>query len=88
MELGNGWWLGTNLSKARVREHIKTACGIEGVGFGSQLKLIECYALLSIASQDDDATLVCHDCIDDPFLAEEEVREEGVTVLVTTVAGR
>ena len=41
-ELGNGWWLGTNLSKAQVREHIKTACGIEGVGFGSQLKLIEC----------------------------------------------
>ena len=39
--LTNGWWLGTNLSKAQVRGHIKTACGVAGVSFGSQLKLIE-----------------------------------------------
>ena len=40
-ELGNGWWLGTNLSKAQIRGHIETACSCGGVGFGSQLKLIE-----------------------------------------------
>ena len=40
-ELRNGWWLGTNLSKAQVRGHIETACGVAGVSFGSQLKLIE-----------------------------------------------
>ena len=40
-DLRNGWWLGTNLSKAQVRGHIETACGVAGVSFGSQLKLIE-----------------------------------------------
>ena len=40
-KLGNGWWLGTNLSTKQVRRHIETACGIASVGFGSQLKLIE-----------------------------------------------
>ena len=40
-DLRNGWWLGTNLSKAQVRGHIETACGVAEVSFGSQLKLIE-----------------------------------------------
>ena len=41
MDLGNGWWLGHNLSTGDIRKKIKIACGIAGVRFGSQLKLIE-----------------------------------------------
>ena len=40
-QLENGWWLGINLSKERVRGHIKTACTVAGVDFNTQLKLIE-----------------------------------------------
>lgn len=40
-DLGNGWWLGTNLSTGRIRKHIETACDVAGIKFGSQLKLIE-----------------------------------------------
>ena len=40
-KLENGWWIGTNLSKRRVRGHIETACAEAGVRFGSELKLIE-----------------------------------------------
>ncbi|MCY4419774.1 MAG: hypothetical protein OXC42_00710 [Gammaproteobacteria bacterium] len=40
-QLENGWWLGTNLSTLQIRKHIKTACSVAGVRFGSQLKLIE-----------------------------------------------
>ena len=40
-ELTNGWWLGSNLSTAQIRGHIKTACDVRGVEFGNQLKLIE-----------------------------------------------
>ena len=40
-ELTNGWWLGTNLSKAQIRGHIETACDVRRVEFGNQLKLIE-----------------------------------------------
>ena len=39
--LGNGWWIGTNLSKSQIYAHIRTACNIAKVGFGSDLRLIE-----------------------------------------------
>ena len=39
--LGNGWWLGTNLSKAQIIGHVRTACNEANVEFGSTLKLIE-----------------------------------------------
>lgn len=39
--LANGWWIGTNLSKAQIRDHIMTACSAAGVTYGSQLRLIE-----------------------------------------------
>lgn len=41
VHLGNGWWLGTNLSKAQVRERVIDACNVAGVSYGSQLQLIE-----------------------------------------------
>ena len=41
MDLGNGWWLGHNLSTGAIRKKIQVACEIAGVTFGSQLKLIE-----------------------------------------------
>ena len=41
MNLGNGWWLGHNLSTRTIRKRIIIACEIAGVKFGSQLKLIE-----------------------------------------------
>ena len=40
-DLGNGWWLGTNLSTEQIRKHIETACDVAGIRFGSQLTLIE-----------------------------------------------
>ena len=40
-ELGNGWWLGTNLSKSDVVRCVETACDIVGVKYGSQLTLTE-----------------------------------------------
>ena len=40
-ELGNGWWMGTNLSSATIRKHIEAACRVAGIRFGSQLTLIE-----------------------------------------------
>ena len=36
--LGNGWWLGINLSAIQVRRHIETACSVAGIRYGSQLK--------------------------------------------------
>ncbi|MCY4543041.1 MAG: hypothetical protein OXB95_11740 [Rhodobacteraceae bacterium] len=39
--LGNGWWLGTNMSSSSVRQRIETACEVAGVKFGTELKLIE-----------------------------------------------
>jgi len=41
LDLKNGWWLGTNISTPQVRRHIKTACQIAGVKFGSDLTLME-----------------------------------------------
>lgn len=41
LDLGNGWWLGTNISAARVRKNVEIACRIAGVNFGTQLRLIE-----------------------------------------------
>ena len=40
-KLWGDWWLGTNLSKNQIRGHIRTACEVAGVEFGTQLKLIE-----------------------------------------------
>ena len=40
-DLGNGWWLGSNLSTAGIEERIETACRTAGVRFGSELKLIK-----------------------------------------------
>ena len=39
VQLENGWWLGVNLSKARMLEHIKTACEVAGVDFDTELEL-------------------------------------------------
>ncbi len=39
-KLKNGWWLGKNLSTEQILKHIKTACEVAGVRFGSELKLI------------------------------------------------
>ena len=41
IDLGNGWWFGTNLSAKRIRKHIETACRLMRIQFGTQLKLIE-----------------------------------------------
>ncbi|MDE0419523.1 MAG: type I restriction endonuclease [Gammaproteobacteria bacterium] len=41
IDLGNGWWMGTNLSQANIRKHIETACRIAGIEYGSQLTLVE-----------------------------------------------
>ena len=41
LDLGNGWWLGTNISTGTVRKYINVACDVIGVHFGSQLTLIE-----------------------------------------------
>ena len=41
LNLGNGWWLGINLSKTDIRKNIKIACEVAGVNFGTQLTLIE-----------------------------------------------
>ena len=41
LELGNGWWLGTNLGMSKIREYIETACNVIGVRLGSNLKLVE-----------------------------------------------
>ena len=40
-ELGNGWWLGSNLSTTQIRKHVETACDVARVRFGLQLKLVE-----------------------------------------------
>ena len=40
-DLGNGWWLGTNLSTTKIKGHIETACRVAGIGFGTQLELVE-----------------------------------------------
>ena len=39
--LHSGWFLGTHIPTAKVREHVKTACDLMGVEFGSRLTLIE-----------------------------------------------
>ena len=41
VDLGNGWWMGTNLSSDAIRRRILTACRVAGIRFGSQLTLIE-----------------------------------------------
>ena len=41
LDLGNGWWLGTNLSTTSIRNNIKVACEVAGVSFGTQLTPIE-----------------------------------------------
>ena len=40
-DIGNGWWLGTNISADKVRASINTACEVAGVKFGTQLTLKE-----------------------------------------------
>ena len=41
MKLENGWWFGTNLSTKQIEKHIRTACDVAGIKFGTELKLIE-----------------------------------------------
>jgi len=41
IDLKNGWWLGSHLSRLSSLKNIKIACRIAGVTFGSQLTLIE-----------------------------------------------
>lgn len=40
-DLGNGWWIGTNLSQQQIRSHIRTACSVAEIELGRELKLIE-----------------------------------------------
>ena len=39
--LHSGWFLGTHILTSKVREHVKTACDLMGVEFGSRLTLLE-----------------------------------------------
>ena len=41
IDLGNGWWLGTNLGTAAIRKNIGIACSVASVQIGSQITLIE-----------------------------------------------
>ena len=41
MDLGNGWWLGTNLGTEPIREKIGIACTVMGIQLNTQLKLVE-----------------------------------------------
>jgi hypothetical protein len=40
-DLGNGWWLGTNLSTGAIKKHIGTACSVMGLQLGLQVTLLE-----------------------------------------------
>jgi len=40
-DLGNGWYLGKNLSRNMIQAKIQIACKVAGVRFGTDLKLIE-----------------------------------------------
>ena len=39
LPLENGWWVDTNLSQSQVEQRLKTACGVAGLQFGSDLEL-------------------------------------------------
>lgn len=39
--LHGGWFLGTNISGSTVRKHVRSACELMGVEFGSRLTLME-----------------------------------------------
>ena len=39
-DLGNGWWLGTNISKSQVVKYSELACNIADVSYGTRLTLI------------------------------------------------
>ena len=41
LDLENGWWLGTNLGSVSIAKHIRTACEVAQIAFGSRLTLIE-----------------------------------------------
>ncbi len=41
LDLGNGWWLATNISTKTIRQSINLACGVANLRFGTQLTLIE-----------------------------------------------
>lgn len=41
LEIGEGWWLGTNNATRDVRRHIETACQVAGIKFGAELTLVE-----------------------------------------------
>ena len=41
IDLGNGWWLGTNLGTESIKKNIGIACAIMDIQLGSQLTLIE-----------------------------------------------
>lgn len=42
LNMGNGWWLGTNMSEATIRKRIETACEVAGVRMdGARFRLIE-----------------------------------------------
>ena len=41
MDLENGWWMTTNLSNVNVKNYARKACEVAGVGFGTELTLIE-----------------------------------------------
>lgn len=40
LDLGNGWWLRNKFSILKIQRHIKIACGVAGVEYGSELTLI------------------------------------------------
>lgn len=41
LDLGNGWWLATNLGVEAVKRRIEIACDVSGVRSGARLRLIE-----------------------------------------------
>lgn len=41
LDLGNGWWLGTNLGVEAVKRRIEIACDVSGVRSGARLRLME-----------------------------------------------
>ena len=41
LDLGNGWWMATNIGTITILQSIKLACEVAGIGYGTQLKLLE-----------------------------------------------
>ena len=40
-DLGNGWWMATNIGTKTITQSIKGACEVVGIGYGTQMVLLE-----------------------------------------------